>query len=235
MVSYLLLVTGLLLTVDEPQVIPTRTEETAKLGRLLVINVKANGKIVKWVKSSDDVDLITLTDDGKRIIFNTMTPGKHRIYGYTALGDVPSEAVVITITAGDGVGPQPPVPPPVPPPIPPTPDNPLTAKFQKEYDKDISPTAEKAKWKNQIVALFEELVKHVNNKNVATVGDLLFDYEKARETLVQKGVLNDLRLVIGKEIFAVVGDDPDKSINVELKLQLVDCFTKIANALKGVK
>lgn len=230
----LFLLTGLLLTADEPQVIPFKTEETVKLGRLLIINVKTNGKIVKWVKSSDDVDLIPITDDGKRIIFATMTPGTHRIYGYTALGDVPSEAAVITVVAGDA-GPKPPPGPNPPPPNPPPDTDPLTAKLQKEYDKDTSAPADKQKWKNQIAALFDELINHVKNKNVATVGDLLTDYEKARETLLPATALKDMRLVIGMEIFNLVGDDPDKPISAELKTSLVELFAKIARAVKGVK
>lgn len=230
----LFLLIGFLITGDEPQVVPSKTEETVKLGRLLIINVKSNGKIVKWVRSSDDVDLVPITDDGKRVIFATMTPGTHRIYGYTALGDVPSEPVVITIVAGDVPKPNPPNPP--VPPVPPNPDtDPITSKFQKEYDKDTNQKSDKEKWKTQIVGLLEAIADHIKSKNTPTIGDLLSDYESARASLIPKDVLKDLRIAIGVEIFNLTGDDASKPITSELRIQLQEGFLQLAKSLKAVK
>ncbi len=111
-----------------------------KLGRILILRVKTEGKIVKWVKPSNDVDVEPFNDDGKKVIFCTMTKGVHRLIAYTALGDNPSEPFEIIIKAGDGEvvppGPSPPVPP--NPPTPPAPDSPYTTRFQSEFDKVMS-------------------------------------------------------------------------------------------------
>jgi hypothetical protein len=88
---------------------------TARPGRLVVVKATTNGKAVKWVSLSDEADLLPYLDNSA--IFNAATPGTYRILAYTALGDVPSEPAICTVTVGE---PTPPIPP-GPPPIPPTP------------------------------------------------------------------------------------------------------------------
>lgn len=238
----LVLLIALVLGADEVPLVELPSEVKVKPGRLLRLNAKTTGKVVKWVAGDEDCDIIPFPD-GKTAIFSSMTPGRHRVYAYTALGDQPSEPAICTILVGDvppvppPIPPVPPTPPgPTPPPVPPNPDNPLTAKFQIAFNADPSELAKKLDVKTKLVGFYEAMSEHTADKDVKTLGELLEDYQKVRPTLLPE-VLTEMRKLVGGEVAVLIGADsaPDRLLIAAFRQQLVDGFKRIAKALEAVK
>lgn len=244
MLHTLILVAAIGQSGDAPKV-TVPTELHTKPGVMIEINAQTNGKIVRWVRLSDDCGIIPFPD-GKTAIFSAPKEGVFKVLAYTAIGDVPSAPAICIVTVGES-GPKPPVPPgpdpPKPPPTPPGPEptTPLGKKLKEAFGKDGSDPAKKRQWAKDIAGFFSAMRDHVKNKNaegefgVQTIGDLLSDYRKAIPAVLPKEALTAVREVCADEVFALAGDDADKRISNELRVSLAELFEKISKELEKMQ
>lgn len=227
-----------LLTQNAPNVdIPAAINTSP--GRLIRIEAKTEGKIIRWFTSSEEADLIPFPD-GRVAIFSSLQQGKHRVFAYTASGDIPSFPAVCVITV-QGAGPTPPNPPvppdPPKPPVPPPPTDELVQKLQAAFDRDAATPSDKAAWIKTLKSFYEVMAEYANKKELKTLGELLADYRKAIPQLLPDTAILDVRRLCGVEVGAVVGQDssPDRELTAVFRAQLSDGFTRISKALDKVK
>lgn len=208
------------LTFAEPHV-TLPTEIKAKPGRLIRITADSTGKQVRWLAGSDECDLIPFPD-GKAAIFSAPSPGRYRVFAWTAEGDIPSEAAVCTIVV-EGPSPPPgPIPPPVPPP---EPSNPLKAA----WDAENAPG--KRSQRDNLVVAWRWAVIEAQGPEKKTLAEVYAAAKAQTSKVLKADELPAVRKAISAELSGRL-PTTDEPLTPALRTKLVAEFTRIADLLE---
>jgi hypothetical protein len=210
-------------------------EVAAKPGRLVRLEAESTGKVIRWILASDDADLIPFPD-GKIAIFSSPTPGRYRVYAYTAAGDSPSEPAVCLITVGTpgptpppGPGPNPPGP--VPPP--PVPDDPLFKALRTAWDKEKG--AERVKHLSALAGLYRVAPKTAEDPQVKTAGELSRMLRDAADKLLPREALPEIRAAVSGHLRGVLPTKPDASLTDGVREMAAREFKRLGELLGALK
>lgn len=136
------------------------SEVSGRAGRFVRISAKTSGKQVKWIcDGSKDSEIAASRDDGKDALFVAPSPGKYRVWAYTALADKPTDPASTWVTV-TGVGPTPdpgPSPDPKPDPFPPTP---LTKLYIAVIEETATPRVDRGAFLTD-----SDLLNYIKNKD----------------------------------------------------------------------
>lgn len=244
----LLLVAPIDLQADDDVPPPLRVVDIrGVVGDWIELKAETEGKIVRWRALDAGLriapDSLQMKDPRVKLAV-AMKAGAYRVHAVTAKGDVPSAIVLFKVTVmaepdppsppDPGPvppGPTPPVPPPNPPTPPPPPIDPLQAEIRAALTADAGTPAEKRTWAAAAGGFYAAMAQHVATDQVATVGDMLSDYQAAIPASLPAGVIMGTRKLCGQKVAALVGDDAERKIDPALKTSLVDLFTKLSKAL----
>ena len=192
-------------------------EVSARPGRFVLLKAETEGKLVRWVMASDDADLIPFPD-GKTALFVSPTPGKYRVFAWTAAGDVPSEAAHCVIVVG-------------PAPKPPSPLDPLAAEFRKLAAEDPSP--EKIAHLAQLAAVYREAKKYADHPDVRTVAELATRIRTAASSLLPPEALVAVRKRIAEEIARRLPVEGERALDEATRKTAAELFDRIATSLEN--
>ncbi len=207
----------------------------ATVGDWIVLRAVTEGRIVRWKSVTKGIKIAPpelQMRDGKTSLATASKKGVYIIHAVTAKGDVPSEIVAFRVTVEDD-DPGPPDPPVPPDPPGPGPVDPLTKKIQDALASDAGVPADKKKWAATLSGFYAAMAVHVKTNQVATIGDLLNDYQKAGDSLLPKDAIANTRKVAGLAVFTLSGEDGEKVIDPALAAKFVELFDKLAKALGG--
>jgi hypothetical protein len=212
-------------------------EVKGQLGSFLTVKAATKGKVVVWAVLDDDGGLSLfpseLLKDSCTAVVVGKRAGTFRLQAITAIGDVPSYAIV-KVTIEGPTPPTPPSPPPKPP-DPPQPTSPLFAKLQAAYASDPAPASVKAGHRVLLQGIYEAAQAHASDQTILTTGALLDDLKKTSASLLAPNALIEVRKVIASEVAAKMGTDATQKLDASTRTQAVSMFGAIAQALGEVK
>ena len=210
--------------------------------RLLKLSAETNGKQIKWIAPAS-VDLI-VSESGKWAVFQSLKPGIFQVAVYTALGDVPSEPAIITVTV-TGLPDPAPTPDPIVPPVPtptPLPDpnsleeikkDPLYLKLSPIYAA-ISDT-NKLDQKNKLIIIYQQAIVVLQKYEFGSASDFIAQTHIIAAQYLAPTALKAMRTTIGEELNSILPTDP----NVKLDKATVELcqkqFTRIIKILETIK
>jgi hypothetical protein len=202
------------------------TELKARPGRLLLIQAKTEGKVIRWVSLSEDADVLPYLNQGA--IFSAPTAGRYRILAYTASGDVPSLPAITTVVVAD---PSPPGPSPGPNPNPP---DPFTQALRAAYAAEAD-TA-KMQQVTLLIALYRNAATStVNQTDLKTLGDLYQVLRTAGATLLPKTALPRIRRAIADELDQALGTNVALSLDDASRKKAATELDRVAKSLESLK
>lgn len=208
--------------------------------RLLKLSAETNGKQIKWIAPAS-VDLI-VSESGKWAVFQSLKPGIFQVAVYTALGDVPSEPAIITVTV-TGLPEPAPVPDPVNPPTPtPIPDPNSTEEIKKDplYLKlapiyAASGDTNKLDQKNKLIIIYQQAIVVLQKYEFGSASDFIAQTHIIAAQYLAITALKAIRTTIGEELNSILPTDP----NVKLDKATVELcqkqFTRIIKILETIK
>jgi len=196
-----------------------------KPGAVVKLTADTKCKTVKWFSCSPNLQVIPY--DSKSVII-AGPPGTHRLVGYTAHYNTPSDPAICDIVIGDDPGPGP-----GPGPGPTPPADPFLTTLNAAFAQETS--ADKAAKLQQLKALYSEFATTtVNDSNVKTTGQLLSTMHMRTQSVIGND-LPKVRDAIRKELDTKL---PTKSATVldQNTRQLCGTqFQRISNVLGQVK
>ncbi len=209
----------LLALADPVPAVVLPAEVAAQPGRLVRLEARTAGKVVRWALASDDADLVPFPD-GKVALFTSPRPGRYLVLAWTAAGDVPSEAARCVVVVG---GPAPP----------PGPADPLAADLRRLFEADKTP--DKAAHLAQLAAVYREAVKFADHPDVRTAAELAGRIRAAANSLVPADALVPLRKRVAEEIARHLPADGDRDLDPTTRKTAAELFDRIATALEGIR
>lgn len=213
-----MIVAALLLLAGQKIELPA--EVRGEPGAFIAITPKTDGKRVKYYSLDAGLNSFPaeLLSNPTATVVTAPTPGRYRLLAYTALGDMPSDPVIITVIVGEAA---------------PKPKEP--SAYEKallsiwgaiqEPDRDASRVA---------VAQMYRACAVEARKQYDTAGALYEALLKISST-VPRGKLTTLRERVGFEIASVVPDDPGAIITPAQRQQVADIYAITAALLESVK
>lgn len=200
-----------------------------RLGKVEVQFTPAEGKAIRWINLSDDLDFIP-SESGKSVVVCSLVPGSYRVAAYSAdAAGQPTEPSYCTIVV-EGVTPTPPGPGPQPPP----PDNdPLLAVLLPIFGADQSPTKKDDALK--LAAVYDVASRTtVNDPALTTRAHLVATLVAAGRARVPMPGLQTIREKVAAELDAKVGTDSAAPLTAELRKAYADQFARLARIYKAL-
>ena len=212
-----------------PPALKLPTSVKTPVGKLGKLRAETTGKYVRWI-ASPGLDLDP-TDNG-RTLYYTGLPGTYELRAYTAAGDVPSEAVLTTVTIGDG-GPPGPLPP-APPIPPPQPVDALKSKLKDAFAAAVGSPEEKAEWAKDLAALYRSAKKTCADKKITTTTQLKAKFKEAATALLDgDDALREVRQVVALELAAIL-PPATEDVTDDQRAATAALFTRLAAILEGM-
>jgi hypothetical protein len=206
-------------------------------GSFIVVKpIQIDGKSVKYFTPSPGLNLFPadLLSDKTATVATANLPGKYLVYGYTALGDIPSDPASIEIIIGDpGPTPFPPKPPAPNPPDPdPTPD-PLIESLQAIWGALDEPG--KSQSKSKLAQVYRESAKVCKDPAFLTVGQAFARSKEIGRATLPDSSLSSLRSRISEELRSVVPIDPSVILSAELRAKIASQLDRMANLVESLR
>ena len=232
------LLMALILTLNqavEPKVTVT-PNVSIQACRLLKLSAETNGKQLKWI-APQSVDLI-VSESGKWAVFQSLKPGTFQVAVYTALGDIPSDPAIITVTVTDGPVPTPPDP--VNPTPTPDPDSlaeiqkdPLYVKLAPIYAASSDPN--KLDQKNKLIIVFKQSIEVLKKYQFGAASDFIAQTHIIAAQYLAPTALRAMRTAIGEELNKVLPTDPNAKLDKNTEDLCKAQFTRIIKILEAIK
>jgi hypothetical protein len=213
-----MIVAALLLLAGQKIELPA--EVRGEPGAFIAITPKTDGKRVRYYSLDAGLNSFPaeLLSNPTATVVTAPAPGRYRLLAYTAIGDMPSDPVIITVVVGEAA---------------PKPKEPSAYERSllaiwgaiQEADRDASRVA---------VAQMYRACSVEARKEHGTAGALYEALLKISST-VPRGKLATLRERVGAEIATVVPDDPGATINAAQRQQVSDIYAITAALLESVK
>jgi len=214
-----MIVAALLLLVGQKIEVPA--EVRGEPGAFIAITPKTDGKRVKYYSLDNGLNSFPagLLSDPTATVVTAPLPGRYRLLAYTALGDMPSDPVIITVVVGETQPPRPKEPTAY--------ERSLLAIWGaiQEPDRDSSRVA--------VAQLYRQCAVEAR-KQYDTAG-ALYEALLKLSAGVPRTKLATLRERVGAEIATVVPDDPAASITPAQRQQVADIYATTAALLESVK
>jgi len=191
-----------------------------------------SGKVVKYVAIDPGLSVFPsnlLTDQSATVIVAQM-PGRYRVLAYTAIGDIPSDPVMITLEIS-GNGPLPPVVPPKPGPDS-TPDDPLTATISGIFGALTEPNKESSL--KTLGTFYRQCAKLYKDPAFLNVGQVFSASRKLSESMLPNSVLRPVREKFGAELNIDFPADANSVLTDELRLKVTAKLERLARVIDQV-
>lgn len=191
-----------------------------------------SGKVVKYVAIDPGLSVFPsnlLTDQSATVIVAQM-PGRYRVLAYTAIGDIPSDPVMITLEIS-GNGPLPPVVPPKPGPDS-TPDDPLTATISGIFGALTEPNKESNL--KTLGSFYRQCAKLYKDPAFLNVGQVFTASRKLSESMLPNSVLRPVREKFGAELNMDFPADANSVLTDELRLKVAVKLERLAKVIDQV-
>ena len=228
---YVALILSLGQAPDLPKVVVV-PKVTVQSCRLLKLTAESNGKQLKWV-APPSVDLI-VSESGKWAVFQSLKAGVFQVFVYTALGDVPSEPAIITITVLDDILPAPPAPP-TPPDVP-SDDitkDPLYLKLLPIYAADSDPN--KADQKKKLVITYQQAVGLFGTYKFGTISDFIAQVHIISAQYLAPTAAKAMRTSIGEDLGNNLPTDPNTKLDKMTEEICIKQFNRVIKVLEAIK
>jgi hypothetical protein len=201
-------------------VVDLPAEVKVQAGRLVKLNAKSTGKVIRWVLTSEDADLI-VSESGTWAIFSAPRNGKYLVLAWTAAGDIPSEAAKCWIIVGEvppGPGPNPN----------PDPSDALWVPLKSAWAMESA--EDKAKL-GKLIALFDQAASTTATVNLQTVKQLNDALKASRVTLIGES-LPKIREVINGEFQKTLPTAVNAPLDPSARSLCIAQFSRISALLK---
>lgn len=212
-----MIVAALLLLAGQKIEVPA--EVRGEPGAFIAITPKTDGKRVKYYSLDNGLNSFPagLLSDPTATVVTAPLPGRYRLLAYTALGDMPSDPVIITVIVGEAPRPKEPT----------AYERSLLAIWGaiQEPDRDSSRVA--------VAQLYRQCAVEAR-KQYDTAG-ALYEALLKLSAGVPRTKLATLRERVGAEIATVVPDDPAAAITPAQRQQVADIYAATAALLESVK
>jgi hypothetical protein len=209
-------------------------------GSFIVVKpIQIDGKSVKYFTPSPGLNLFPadLLSDKTATVATANLPGKYLVYGYTALGDIPSDPASIEIIIGDpGPTPFPPKPPAPNPPDPdptPSPTDPLSEALEAIWGALDEPN--KVQSKAKLAQVYRESAKVCKDPAFLTVGQAFSRSKEIGRATLPDSSLSSLRSRISEELRSVVPIDPSVILSAELRAKIASQLDRMANLVESLR
>jgi len=204
-------------------------------GAFVVIKpTQLNGKVVKYFTSSPGLNLFPpgLLADKTATVITANLPGRYVIYGFTALGDEPSDPVAIELVIGN---PGPVIPPkPVNPDKPDLPVNdPLFDAIQAIYGA-LNET-DKAKNKAALAKSYRDIAQIYRDPSFVTLGQAFQKSIDISRASLPNTALREIRVRIGEELNKDLPKDPSTVLTQDLRDLSVSRLERAARILEAIQ
>jgi hypothetical protein len=217
-----------------PKVVVTQ-KVSVQSCRLLKLTAETNGKQLKWV-APPSVDLI-VSESGKWAVFQSLKAGSFQVFVYTALGDVPSDPAIITITVLDDPTPTPPLPPapPTPPDVPADDitKDPLYLKLSPIYaaDSDLN----KADQKKKLIIIYQQANSLFGTYKFGTISDFIAQVHIISAQYLAPTAAKALRASIGEDLNNNLPTDPNTKLDKMTEEICIKQFNRVIKVLEAIK
>lgn len=228
-------------TVDAQQaLISLPAEVRGEPGDFLKIPATTIGAEVRWYAVDTGLKLFPADQlrDSKTAIAIAIKPGKYRLIAWTAIQGTPTDAAVCLVIIGNspGPGPEPGPNPPPPPPPPPPPVDPIFQGLALAFSTDPAPAADKAKYRDVLAGVYNQIGELAFNAEVQTIGQLYNKLRDAAKILLPDNALRGVREVVATEFQAKLPTRPETLMdhaNRELCLKQFKRMAELVRMLRG--
>ena len=198
-------------------------EIRGEVGSFIAVRPKTDGKLVRYYSLDSGLNSFPaeLLSDPTATVVTAPKPGRYRLLAYTALGDRPSDPVIVTIVVGGAAPPTPPVP---------TPgeyERSLLDIYGALQDTDRDAT------RIALAKVYRACVTECMG-NHATAGDLYQALVKIASA-VPATKLSTLRDRVGAEVSKVVPNDPTLPITAAQRASVGDIYERTATLLESIR
>jgi hypothetical protein len=211
------------------------TQVTGEPGAFITIKpTKLEGAKVRYVSIDSGLSVFPaelLTDPTATVVVGSK-PGRYRVLGYTAKGDVPSlpaYTVVVIGSPGPAPGPEPTPPPPPPPP----PDDAFAQALRGIYGGLQDPN--KATKAATLAKVFQQGMILSRDSEVKTIGGLLGGMRALTRIELKSDDLRPLRDRIADEAEKVLPVDPAVVLTDEHRTAAVKFCEHVAKIMEGLR
>lgn len=190
------------------------TDAKVAQGRLLKLSAISESKVIKWINVDDNADLI-VSDSGKWAIFSSTVAGKYKVFCWTSVNNIPSEAAVCVITVGD---------------LKPTPINSeLLNSLKLVFEKIDAP--DKKTSLESLKKAYQSVLTMLDNDQIKTTADFLLQARAAAKKHITADSLLPLREVIANDLDMCVPTDPSSIFTDKIRSNVRDKFSLYINLL----
>lgn len=214
-----MIVAALMLLAGQKLELPA--EVRGEPGAFISVVAKTDGKRVRYYSLDAGLNSFPaeLLSNPAATVVTASQPGRYRLLAYTALGDVPSDPVIVTVIVGE--------------PQPPRPKEPTAYERSllsiwgaiQEPDRDASRVA--------VAQVYRQCATEAR-KQYDTAG-ALYEALLKLSAGVPRSKLSTLRERVGAEIATVVPDDPAAAITPTQRQQVADIYATTAALLESIK
>ena len=213
------------------------TQVTGEPGSFVTIKPsKLEGAKVRYVSLDSGLSVFPaelLTDPTATVVVGNK-PGRYRVLGYTAKGDVPSlPAFTVVVIGSPGPAPGPEPTPPPPPPPPPDDNDALGQALRGIYGGLQDPG--KATKAAALAKVFQQGVVLAKDSDVKTVGGLLGGMRALTRLSLKPDDLRPLRDRIADEAERVLPVDPAVVLTDEHRTAAARLCTQVAKILENLR
>lgn len=198
-------------------------EIKGEVGSFIAVRPKTDGKLVRYYSLDSGLNSFPaeLLSDATATVVTAPKPGRYRLLAYTALGDRPSDPVIVTIVVGGAAPPTPPVP---------TPgeyERSLLDIYGALQDSDRDAT------RIALAKVYRACVTECMG-NHTTAGDLYQALVKIASA-VPASKLSTLRDRVGAEVAKIAPNDPTATITAAQRASVGDIYERTATLLESIR
>lgn len=213
----------LLLVLMCGQKVELPAEIKGEVGSFIAVRPKTDGKLVRYYSLDAGLNSFPaeLLSDPTATVVTAPRAGRYRLLAYTALGDRPSDPVIVTIVVGGAAPPTPPVP---------TPgeyERSLLDIYGALQDSDRDAT------RIALAKVYRACVTECMG-SYATAGDLYQALVKIASA-VPATKLSTLRDRVGAEVAKVAPNDPTATITAAQRASVGDIYERTATLLESIR
>lgn len=200
-------------------------EIRGEVGSFIAVRPKTDGKLVRYYSLDAGLNSFPaeLLSDATATVVTAPKPGRYRLLAYTALGDRPSDPVIVTIVVGGAAPPTPPVPTPTPGEY----ERSLLDIYGALQDSDRDAT------RIALAKVYRACVTECMGSH-ATAGDLYQALVKIASA-VPASKLSTLRDRVGSEVAKIAPNDPTATITAAQRASVGDIYERTATLLESIR
>lgn len=162
--------------------------------------------------------------DAKTAVFVPLTGGRHLVEVWGVYEGKATDIFECWLVISAG-----------PEPVPVPPEDTLLKQLTDAYGEDTGPAQDKNVAKIKLIGLYLAMVDHAKSSKAATLKEILDDYKKVAETMIEPKMLIAVRKLISAELLSKLGDNPDLKLDDDLRSKIANLFNRFAKLLGAIK